>query len=665
ELKAIHDDITLIGPPGKVWGDDGCLAFLLKALEDRGHTVNQNKCSALGSTPGACDDKPAWLNVPTTIVDKDGNIVHARGIDVCKNPIGEDIYVQIYLVSKIESIRSAIQKSIKALLPSSSHATYLAFYYSFQCRFDYWLSTNYLIHTDPLAVSLDAFLCQKLSDIAGFDLFSSQPGALFPDFTQRRISLKVKNGGLGFRPLADRFLALNSLNNTMTLAIDHKDEKNVVTKGLWNSLSGVLGVGSFDFANSTTRNVAFHSSGTSFGNDHATLITRVQDRYAASQTALQKIPDPTCFLAVPAAGFGFEIQKLHRKAQDIFREMDYESLLNNAKQLAKDEQRSLAFLATHDSPFANSFPVASHPSSNFDNREFETALARKLGLPLKILIPHIGTRVRSNGNSHVTLVDPYGNGVASAPGVSGDHARRLHDRIVNNLVILAKAARVPTKGGHGGSCKDTFNKCLNVGEYVDEVSARLLQGIIPDMVIDARDCVAGPFSTPNCLVGRQTLVEHKTLASLLMSVKSRAKKVHTDIKNRAEELDLRHPGSTFTLELNSYGPYHVLVTGPFGNLSSDFTSLVDFIARELAMQTMELRNINPALALAVHRRALVRRIGLLTSRGWAQHIVDRWRDAVSNRPAAPHTTDIDLAADEFLSDNPHRGGYHGMHVPGA
>ncbi len=26
---------------------------------------------------------------------------------------------------------------------------------------------------------------------------------------------------------------------------------------------------------------------------------------------------------------------------------------------------------------------------------------------------------------------------------------------------------------------------------------------------------------------------------------------------------------------------------------------------------------------------------------------------------------IDLAADEFISDNPHRGGYHGMHVPGA
>ena len=666
ELKAIHDDITLIGPPGKVWGADGCLAFLIEALEDRGHTINQNKCLALGSTPGACGDKPAWLNEPTTIVDNHGNIVHARGIDVCKNPIGEDIFVQTYLVSKIESIRSAIQKSIKALLPSSSHATYLAFYYSFQCRFDYWLSTNYLIHTDPLAASLDAFLRQKLVEIAGFDIFSSQPGALLPDFTLRRILLKAKNGGLGLRPLSDRFLLLNSLNNTTILAIDHKDEKNVVTKGLWNSLSDVLGAGSFDFANSATRNVAFHSSGTSFGNDHAALITRVQDRYTAAQTALDKMPDPTCFLTVSAAGFGYEIQKLHKKTQDLLRASAYELLLKDTDQLSKDDQRSLAFRATHDSEFANCFPIASHPSSNFDNREFGITLARKLGLPVKILEHHVGTRVRSNGNSHVTLVDPYGNGVASAPGVSGDHARRLHDRLVNAFVQHADEARVSTKGGHRGTCKDTFNKCLHVGDNIDEVDARLLQGIIPDMVIDARDCDAGPFPTSNPLVGCKTLVEHKTLASLLVSVQARAKKVQTDIQKRAEELDSRHPGSTFAQELRAYGPYLVLVTGPFGNLSSDFKTFVDFIARERAMQTMALRNINPALALAVHRRALVRRIGLLTSRGWAQHIVDRWRDAVSNRPTVPHhVADIDLAADEFLSDNPHRGGYHGMRVPGA
>jgi hypothetical protein len=339
--------------------------------------------------------------------------------------------------------------------------------------------------------------------------------------------------------------------------------------------------------------------------------------------------------------------------------------LKDTKLLAKDDQRSIAFQATHESAFANSFPVASDPNSNFDNREFRTALARKMGLPVIILLPYVGSRVRSNGNSHPTLVDPFGNGVASAPGVSGDHVRRLHDRIVNALVQLIKAVGVPVKGGYGDPCTNTFSKSYFAGAHIDEISARMYQGILPDGVINALDCDAGPFPSPNPLVGRKTLVEHKTLASLLISVQARAKKVHTDIQNRAKELDARHPGSTFVQDLDSYGKYMVLVTGPFGNLSSDFNTLVDFIARERAMRTMKLRCTNPALALAVHRRALVRRIGILTSRGWAQHIVDRWRDAVTNRPTSSHTTEINLAADEFLSDNPHRGGYHGMHVPGA
>ena len=107
-------------------------------------------------------------------------------------------------------------------------------------------------------------------------------------------------------------------------------------------------------------------------------------------------------------------------------------------------------------------------------------------------------------------------------------------------------------------------------------------------------------------------------------------------------------------ELRAYGPYLVLVTGPFGNLSSDFKTFVDFIARERAMQTMALQNINRSISALW--------CGVLD---FSLLAADRWRDAVSNRPTVPHhVADIDLAADEFLSDNPHRGGYH-VHVPGA
>ncbi len=91
--------------------------------------------------------------------------------------------------------------------------------------------------------------------------------------------------------------------------------------------------------------------------------------------------------------------------------------------------------------------------------------------------------------------------------------------------------------------------------------------------------------------------------------------------------------------MTSYGKYTVLVTGPFGELSSEFALLVDYIARERAMLTIKFWDTKPAFALAVHRRALVR--------SWAKHIVNRWCDAVSNRPVVSHTTEIYLAADEF------------------
>jgi hypothetical protein len=70
----------------------------------------------------------------------------------------------------------------------------------------------------------------------------------------------------------------------MPLAIDHKDEKGNVTKGLWNSLSAVLGPGSFDATNKDSCWSVFHSSGNIFGKDHRALISRAQDRYRAAAT---------------------------------------------------------------------------------------------------------------------------------------------------------------------------------------------------------------------------------------------------------------------------------------------------------------------------------------------------------------------------------------------
>ncbi len=77
-----------------------------------------------------------------------------------------------------------------------------------------------------------------------------------------------------------------------------------------------------------------------------------------------------------------------------------------------------------------------------------------------------------------------------------------------------------------------------------------------------------------------------------------------DLKKRAEDLDSRHQGSTYSQELASYGKYFVLVSGPFANLSSDFNPLMDFIARERSLHTMEFRDFIPGVILSMQKRTL-------------------------------------------------------------
>ncbi len=95
-----------------------------------------------------------------------------------------------------------------------------------------------------------------------------------------------------------------------------------------------------------------------------------------------------------------------------------------------------------------------------------------------------------------------------------------------------------------------------------------------------------------------------------------------------------------------------MISGPFTNLSSDFKPLVDFIAREL--QTIEFRDFKLHVIFSMHKRALIRRIGLFLCRGWAQHIVDHWRDAVS--PGSPPfaSDDVDLLPCDISLDFPFR-----------
>ena len=112
----------------------------------------------------------------------------------------------------------------------------------------------------------------------------------------------------------------------------------------------------------------------------------------------------------------------------------------------------------------------------------------------------------------------------------------------------------------------------------------------------------------------------------------------------------------FSTALQAYAL--ALPLGPFANLSERFHHVVDLIAHEKVAAWLEKRKMKPCAARALFRQRLVQRfgVGLLVMRGWSQIIIERFRDAVTNRPTSSETPGLDISGN---------GGYCGMNVPGA
>ena len=199
--------------------------------------------------------------------------------------------------------------------------------------------------------------------------------------------------------------------------------------------------------------------------------------------------------------------------------------------------------------------------------------------------------------------------------------------------------------------------------HLNEDGQRLLQGIVFDGFLDAQAVEAQQIHQPAV----DLFLNSKTLASLLISVQERVRQVQRQSLRLARSLDARYLGSTFVHVLKSYGidaAFCALVSGPFANLSEDFNLVVDLIAHENAAAWLEKRKINPCAARALFRQGVVQRIGLLFMRGWSQLIIERFRDAVTNRPTSSETPGFGADSGVDFSGNTRSGGYCGMIVPG-
>ena len=141
-----------------------------------------------------------------------------------------------------------------------------------------------------------------------------------------------------------------------------------------------------------------------------------------------------------------------------------------------------------------------------------------------------------------------------------------------------------------------------------------------------------PTKDPTKLISTVTLIETKGLGTVNSeTVQQRADRIDRDYAKHAGAIDAKFPGSTVLDELNRYGvegKVLALVTGSLGNCSPDLLVVIDLIAATKTVRALELRIANRDQLFGMHRRFLISSFGLFTTRLWARHIHDRFRDAV-------------------------------------
>jgi hypothetical protein len=389
--------------------------------------------------------------------------------------------------------------------------------------------------------------------------------------------------------------------------------------------------------NGATRWRSWRNSGSPLAAEAFGLIARVKLNLSSACLALGKNPRDNSILAVPDESFGFNVNKVHRTINDNLKDLELEQFAKRVRtDLPKDDQRRKAFEASDC--FSNSFPISIDSSVPLDSHEFTTAIQRKLGCPVTMLAQFVGHSIATNGKSRRLRVDAFGNSAVAAPGVSGDHARTTHDAFNTMVIQCIKEVGIRAVGGGFGSCKGIFSKSINQSNVRPE-DEDLINGIIPDGLIDGRGAPVLDGHDPTKLHNMMTLIETKGLGTVNgETVQQRADRINRDYVRHAEDIDEKLPGSKVLDELNRYGvdgKVLALVIGSLGNCSPDLLVVIDFIAATKTVRALEFRTANLDQLFSMHRRFLISSFGLFTTRLWARHIHDRFRDAVSAQAPSP------------------------------
>ena len=174
----------------------------------------------------------------------------------------------------------------------------------------------------------------------------------------------------------------------------------VASKGLWTSLTDWIGANSFDHANKETRWKPFFSNtGSVIAQELEGEIGRVSRLWLDALQPLGRDPAKenespffNCF-GDGKLSFGAGIQKLQKACFDDIKRLRFRRITQRAQALPYDDPRRMAFFGRYgDKSVRQLLLGCAHPLVPLLSEEFQVAVQRSFGLPLKVLEGHVGEK---------------------------------------------------------------------------------------------------------------------------------------------------------------------------------------------------------------------------------------------------------------------------------
>ena len=621
-IRAIQDDVTIIGPRNQIEGDEGAWEFLKNEIfEVSDCVINPRK----SKTAMLSKIKETDLE-NLTFIEIEGKKLY--GMEVCGIPIGEDDFIQ-HIIDNTANIMVNKIKSLSTRLANlDAQAAWSVLKLSLQNIADYVISIVEPSYTNDLIQKVDEALINAYSIIIGSDVKGNTETD--PNFTMDRLKVKAKLGGGGLRPLKDRYSFINSLNNVIPKISQ-----------LCPTLQQDLGT----FSEDNNRWETFLNSSLPMSTElmESWEKIRTQTREVISSLTSEIDPNVIKTISEDPVNLGRNCKKnLSNKIANEIQQIKKIDLDERAERLPIQCPRRLSYLCSKNDEFANTIFTAS-PVSNvlMTSSEFQEAACNHLGLPSPLMVKHGECKIQLKGKTITT--DPYGRNIKTVTGVKGGHRTVLHNDIHSTIGNTIKQAGIQIKGKLPETCANMFSHLINC-QITNAEDNRLIQGIIPDLVINANPLIPGTDPHNTVFDGKNSICDVKTLGPGKVYLKRnvnqqtpvdiRQEQVHREYLTLAKALDRKYNGITeegqqgpIENEIQSFGNNGKvigLVVGNYAECSTYVHQLVEFISKNEAFNQISICNPQERESLkAKIARKIITLWGLTFHRGWARLLIER------------------------------------------